>query len=68
MQHSLTEAAFPPGTRVIVLDAWGKNPKRATVVKKLGSMFIADDERGVRHSASLDRIFLDEDLLGWLPS
>ena len=64
MQHSLNETAFVPGTRVVVYDAWLQNPTRAVMIKKLGSMFIADTERSVRLSASLNRIWLADDLFG----
>lgn len=64
MRHSIKPETFRPGTRVIVFDAWMKNPKHAVIIKVLGSMFISDDERGIRHSTDLNRTWLADDLFG----
>lgn len=64
--HSLTDATImrlaTPGTKVIVFDAYGSNPHRATVIKHLGSMIISDTERGIRLSSSPWRTWLADDL------
>lgn len=68
MNHSISDAQFratlKPGTRVIVFDAWQREPRRAVFRKYLGSMAICETERGIVLQASPDRLWLADDLFG----
>ena len=50
-------AAFPVGSKVVLLDAWMRNPRVVTITKHASANhIISEDARGVVYFANITRI------------